>query len=101
MFENAVYSILSPEGFASILFKDTSKVKEVCELMKMTSKDLLDYKIIDEIINEPLGGIKYLDDKFIECLKEKLIDKINELSKLSTSKLLENRYQKYRGIGAI
>lgn len=101
MFENAVYSILSPEGFTSILFKDTSKVKEVCELMKMTSKDLLEYKIIDEIIKEPLGGIKYLDEEFIKNLKANLVNKINELSKLNTNKLLENRYLKYRGIGTI
>ncbi|MBQ9124982.1 MAG: acetyl-CoA carboxylase carboxyltransferase subunit alpha [Acholeplasmatales bacterium] len=101
MFENAVYSILSPEGFASILFKDTSKVKEVCELMKMTSQDLLEYKIIDEIIKEPLGGIKYLDEEFIKNLRANLVNKINELSKLNTNKLLENRYSKYRGIGTI
>ena len=101
MFENAVYSILSPEGFASILFKDTSKVKEICDLMKMTSHDLLEYRIIDEIIKEPLGGIKYLDDEFINNLRTNLVNKINELSKLNTNKLLENRYQKYRGIGTI
>lgn len=99
MFENAVYSILSPEGFSSILFKNTQNVAEVCELMKLTSQDLLDKKIVDEIIKEPLGGIKYLDDEFVNNLKDKLINKINELSKLKVNDLLANRYEKFRRIG--
>lgn len=99
MFENAVYSILSPEGFSSILFKNTSNVADVCELMKLTSQDLLDKGIIDEIVKEPLGGIKYLDDEFVNSLKEKLINKINELSKLKLNDLLYNRYEKFRRIG--
>lgn len=100
MFENAVYSILSPEGFSSILFKDTSKVKDVCELMKLTSYDLYDMNIIDEIIEEPLGGIKHLDEKFISSLKKKLVKKIKYLEGLDKMELLENRYLKYRRIGS-
>ncbi len=100
MFENAVYSILSPEGFSSILFKDTSKVKDVCELMKLTSYDLLEKNIIDEIIEEPLGGIKHLDEKFIISLRKKLVKKIKHLQGLNTNELLENRYLKYRRIGS-
>ena len=53
MFENAVYSVLSPEGFASILFKDTIKVEDAAQMMKMTSHDLHEYGIVDEIIKEP------------------------------------------------
>jgi acetyl-CoA carboxylase carboxyl transferase subunit alpha len=100
MFENAVYSILSPEGFSSILFKDTSKVKDVCELMKLTSYDLLEKNIIDEIIEEPLGGIKHLDEKFISSLRKKLVKKIKHLQGLNKNELLENRYLKYRRIGS-
>lgn len=100
MFENAVYSILSPEGFSSILFKDTSKVKDVCELMKLTSYDLLEKNIIDEIIEEPLGGIKHLDEKFISSLRKKLVKKIRHLQGLNKNELLENRYLKYRRIGS-
>lgn len=100
MFENAIYSILSPEGFSSILFKDTSKVKDVCELMKLTSYDLLEKNIIDEIIEEPLGGIKHLDEKFISSLRKKLVKKIKHLQGLSKNELLENRYLKYRRIGS-
>lgn len=99
MFENAIYSVLSPEGFASILFKDTSKVKEVCDVMKLTSNDLFEYQIIDEIIKEPLGGINYLDDSFINKLKESLKERIKSLSNENIDKLIKNRYKKYRRIG--
>ncbi len=99
MFENAIYSVLSPEGFASILFKNTVKVEDVCEIMKMTSKDLLDYKIIDEIIKEPLGGVTYISKEYGGQIKEKLIAKLDELSALSKDELLENRFNKYRHIG--
>ena len=99
MFENAVYSILSPEGFTSILFKDTVKVNEACELMKLTSQDLYDMNIIDEIIKEPLGGIRVLSDDFANELKLKLINKIKELNSLTTDERLNNRYNKFRKIG--
>ena len=99
MFENAVYSILSPEGFTSILFKDTVKVNEACELMKLTSQDLYDMNIIDEIIKEPLGGIRVLNESFVNELKNKLVNKINELNSLTNEELLNNRYNKFRRIG--
>ena len=98
MFENAVYSVLSPEGFASILFKDTIKVEDAAQMMKMTSHDLHEYGIVDEIIKEPAGGIRFISDEFIKELKSKLIAKINELQKMKKEELLENRYQKYRKI---
>lgn len=100
MFENAVYSVLSPEGLTSILFKDTIKVSDACELMKMKSSDLLDYKIIDEVIKEPLGGITIPSFKFINNLSDNLYKKVLELMKKDTSKLLDDRYNKYRKIGA-
>ncbi len=53
MLENAVYSILSPEGYASILWKDSSKAKEAASIMKMTAKDLYDFKVIDKVLKEP------------------------------------------------
>ena len=100
MFENAVYSVLSPEGFTSILFKDKVPVSEVADVMKLTSQDLINYGIADEIIEEPLGGIRYVSDSFAEGLKERLIAKINELSKESEEELLNNRYEKFRRIGS-
>lgn len=101
MMENAIYSILSPEGLASILFKDTSRVKEVSEYMKLTSQDLYDLKIIDEIIPEPLGGIKALDEEFVNTLKSNIKAKIKKLLTYNTNKLLSKRYEKYRKIGAL
>ena len=99
MFENAVYSVLSPEGLTSILFKDTVKVKDVCEMMKMSSHDLLEYGIVDEIIKEPLGGITTPSNKFITNLENNLYNKILELEEKNEKELLENRYKKYRNIG--
>lgn len=99
MFENAIYSILSPEGFSSILFKDTSKVKEVADLMKLTSKDLFEAKLVDEIIKEPLGGIKYFGDDYINNIRTNIYEKFQELLALKKEKLLDNRYKKFRRIG--
>lgn len=99
MFENAVYSVLSPEGMTSILFKDTKRVSDVCELMKMKSSDLVSYKIVDEIIKEPLGGINTPSLKFINKLKDNLYNRILELQKEKTDDLVEKRYNKFRNIG--
>ena len=99
MFENAIYSVLSPEGFSSILFKNQKTAEESAEIMKLTSHDLLEYGIIDEIIKEPLGGIKSLDDEFVHDLKNKLYKKIQELSKIDKDKLIDKRYKKFRKIG--
>ncbi len=99
MFENAVYSVLSPEGFSSILFKGKVKPEEAVNYMKMTSQDLYDDKIVDEIIKEPLGGLRYLSLDYSNSLKEKLISKIDELSAMEIDELLEKRYEKYRRIG--
>ena len=99
MFENAIYSVLSPEGFSSILFKNQKTAEESAEIMKLTSEDLLNYKIIDEIIKEPLGGIKSLDDDFVNELKNKLYNKVKALSKVDKDKFIEARYKKFRKIG--
>lgn len=101
MFENAVYSVLSPEGFTSILFKDKVPVSEVAEVMKLTSQDLINYGIADEIIAEPLGGIRYVSDKFALELKDRLVKKFNELIELSDDELLKKRYEKFRRIGSV
>ena len=72
--------------------------RQVLQMMKMTSHDLHEYGIVDEIIKEPAGGIRFISDEFIKELKSKLIAKINELQKMKKEELLENRYQKYRKI---
>jgi acetyl-CoA carboxylase alpha subunit len=100
MFENAVYSVLSPEGFSSILFHDKITAKEASDYMKMTASDLSEYGIVDEIIPEPLGGVKYLSDDYVDKIKTNLINKLKELLAKDKEELLAKRYNKYRKIGA-
>ena len=99
MLENAVYSVLSPEGFASILYKDSSKAKEAAENMKMTAKDLKEFKIIDDIIKEPEGGAQEDFEKLSNDVKKYLEKNIKKLKKLETAQLLEERYDKIRNFG--
>ncbi len=99
MLENAVYSILSPEGYASILWKDSSKAKEAAEKMKMTAKDLYEMKIIDKIIKEPKGDFEESFFKVSESLKKEIKSTIKEMEKMSEEEIVENRYQKFRNMG--
>lgn len=101
MLENAVYSVLSPEGFASILWKDASKAAEASEVMKMTAEDLLKQGIADRILPEPAGGAQKDLPQMCRTIKTALIDKLEELTSMSVEDLLEKRYQKYRDIGRI
>ena len=98
MLENAVYSVLSPEGFASILYKDSSKAKEAAENMKMTANDLKKLGIIDKIIKEPENGAQNDFERIVEDIKKYLKKNIKELEKLSEEGLLEQRYQKFRNM---
>ena len=98
MLENAIYSILSPEGYASILWKDSSMAKEAAEKMKLTAKDLLDLGIIDEIIKEPNGNAKTDIEKISEKMKKKIVNITKELKQLDVNDLIEKRYQKFRNM---
>ena len=99
MFENAIYSVLSPEGFSTILFKNSKTPEECANLMKLTSKDLYDKGICDEIIKEPLGGVKNPDKNYYDGLKDIFYNRIKELQKKDSNTLLDDRYNKYRNIG--
>lgn len=99
MLENAVYSILSPEGFASILWKDGSRAKEAAEVMKMTSYDLQAEGIVDHIIKEPIGGIEHSFPFVIEQVQTYLYDNLVELKKMKTKNLVNARLEKYRNLG--
>ena len=99
MLENAVYSILSPEGFASILYKDSNKAKDAAENMRMTSYDLKKMKIIDKIIDEPEEGIQNKFNIVIDELKQYIINTLQELNKYTKEELIEKRYEKFRKIG--
>lgn len=99
MLENSIYSILSPEGFASILWKDGSKVKEAAQVMKITAQDLKGFGIIDKIIKEPYGGAHRNPLRMAIFLKKNLIEELNSLITKDTNKLLEERYNKFRDFG--
>ena len=98
MLENSVYSVLSPEGFASILYKDSSKNKEAAEKMKITAKDLKELGIIDDIIKEKDNQEENLELVSSE-IKKYITKTLKDLNKLTTEDLLNLRYEKYRKIG--
>ena len=99
MLENAIYSILSPEGFASILWKDGSRAKEAAEIMKLTAKDLYDFNVIDKIINEPKGGAQNDLKKVSEDIKKEILASTKKLTKIKEEELVELRYKKFRNMG--
>lgn len=96
MFENAIYSILSPEGFASILYKNGALAPEVSDKMKITADELAKLKVIEHIIEEPFDGAHESFESIVPGLKEKLITTLKQLSELSKEELVEKRYQRYR-----
>ena len=96
MLENSVYSILSPEGFASILLKDSTKAQEVAETMGITSFELLEKGVIEKIINEPKGGAHKNVEMVAKLIKEELINEIKILESKSLNELLEERYLRFR-----
>ena len=99
MLENSVYSVISPEGCASIMWRDASKAEVAAEALKMTARDLLELKLIDDIVPEPEGGAHF-DHETAARLLEPFLDKsLEEFSTLSTAELLERRYEKYRRMG--
>ena len=100
MLENAEYSVLSPRGFASILWKDASREQEASELMKITAEDMVRPGVAEAIIEEPLGGAHNDLDKISENIHEYLSQKIPEKCKKDIDVLLKERYTKFRKIGA-
>ena len=97
--QNAYYSVISPEGCASILWRSATKAPDAAEALKLTGEHLKKFGIVDEIIPEPPGGAHRNAQAVADSLKKAILKQINELSSLSPEKLLENRYQKYRNIG--
>ena len=91
MLENSIYSILSPEGYASIVWKDGSKAPEAAEEMKLTAKDLYDFHVIDTIIKE--------DKNVFKNIKKEIITKLDELKDKTGEEIRQERYDKFRGMG--
>jgi len=96
MFDNAVYSVISPEGCASILWKDSAKAPEAAEVLKLTAEDLYQMKVADIILRE---GYK-TEDELAQELKQTLIKELGKLTRVSTPRLLASRYEKFRKIGS-
>jgi len=99
MFEYSIYSVISPEGCASILYKDASKANIAAESLKMTSKHLKRNKLIDKIIPEPLGGIHRDPEKSCNFLKKALIKELKSLQDISIEELIRERHKKLLGFG--
>nr|WP_280521140.1 acetyl-CoA carboxylase carboxyltransferase subunit alpha [Paenibacillus mangrovi] len=99
MLEHAIYSAISPNGAASILWKDASKADQAAEAMKITAKDLLGFEVIEEIIPEPVGGAHRDYELTASAIKDALVSHLKELSAMDSAALKEDRYQKFRKIG--
>ena len=100
MQENTTYSILSPEGFASILWKDSSRAKEAAGIMKITAKDLLEYGIIDDIVEEPVGGAHKDGSAAAGALRQYIVSQLDGLVKKDYEELVKERYERFRKYGA-
>tara|TARA_B100001996_G_scaffold196952_1_gene150874 strand:+ start:67 stop:1167 length:1101 start_codon:yes stop_codon:yes gene_type:complete len=99
MFENAIYSVISPEGCASILWRDPKKTLEAAEAMKLTSKDLLELEVIDEIISEPLGGAHRDKDLCLTNVKESIQKNLDEMNLMSRDEIFSHRKNKFLLLG--
>ena len=99
MLENAIYSILSPEGYSSILWKDSSRYKEAAEKMKLTANDLYEMKVIDTIIPEPIEMQESDFGKVAKTIKNEIKKDVEKMQKQTKDAIVEQRYQKFRNLG--
>jgi acetyl-CoA carboxylase carboxyl transferase subunit alpha len=99
MFEYSIYSVISPEGCASILYKDASKAPIAAESLKLTSKHLKKHKLIEKVIPEPLGGIHRDPDTASMFLRKALVKELKNLLEVPIDKLIEDRHEKLLGFG--
>ncbi len=99
MLENSIYSVISPEGCASIIFRDVNKAPLAAESLKITSYELLELGLIDDVIPEPLGGAHREVDKMAEILKNRILKEVEELEKIEPEILIEKRIKKFGNMG--
>lgn len=99
MLENSVYSVLSPEGFASILWKDASRSEEACEVMKLTAQDLLELQVIDAVVPEPAGGAHEDPQTVFQTVDSYLRRALDEMQGMTGAALARERYTKFRSMG--
>jgi acetyl-CoA carboxylase carboxyl transferase subunit alpha len=101
MMEYAIYSVISPEGCASILWRDTARAETAAEMMKITATDLKKFGVVDRIVPEPLGGAHRDHKAAADALKVALVETLSALRSFSIPQLLDRRYAKFRDIGLI
>lgn len=99
MLEHAYYTVISPEGCASILWRDAAKAAQAAEALKITANDLLKFDIIDGVVKEPTGGAHYDPQLTADNLKKMLLSNLDEMSGMSAQKLKDDRYSKFRRMG--
>tara|TARA_B100001175_G_scaffold248725_1_gene215622 strand:- start:52 stop:495 length:444 start_codon:yes stop_codon:yes gene_type:complete len=99
MLENAIYSVISPEGCATILWRDPKKMLDAAKAMKLSARDLLELKVIDEIIPEPPGGAHRDKDKMLESLRDSISKNLNYFKDLSSEEIMNERKNKFLKIG--
>lgn len=97
--EHAYYTVISPEGCASILWRDAALASRAAEALKITGEDLLKFDIVDEIVKEPLGGAHYDHEAMANQLKSHLLKALGEFSTMSAKELKDHRYNKFRKMG--
>ena len=100
MLQYAIYSVISPEGCASILWKDPSKASDAAKAMGITAQKILDNKLVDLVVEEPLGGAHRDVPKMMATLKVVLTKELHALQSLSVDELLVRRYEKFMAMGA-
>lgn len=99
MFEHATYSVISPEGCAAILWNNGSKAYEAADLLKITAQDLFQMKVIDEMVEEPIGGAHRDPRRAAELLKEAVTRNLSEIKSVPPAELVRLRYEKFRNLG--
>ncbi len=99
MMENTWYSVISPEGCAAILWRDSTKAEQAAEAMKLTAADLLELGVVDKTVPEPLGGAHQNYDEAARILKEHIVAELDELMKTPAAQLIEARIEKYARMG--
>ena len=99
MLENAIYSVISPEGCATILWRDPKKTLDAAKAMKLLSKDLYDLKVIDEIISEPVGGAHRDRDLILDNVRKSIENNLNEFLNMSREEVLNHRKNRFLAIG--
>jgi acetyl-CoA carboxylase carboxyl transferase subunit alpha len=100
MLENAVYSVISPESCAAIIYRDSGKAEQAAAALKLTAEDLVKLGLVDGVIAEPAGGAHEDHDEAARLLKERLIQSLDQLSHLSLNEVVQKRYEKFRKMGS-